>query len=65
MMPTDAIDHIVAQFVLIRRTFQEAFDNAARFLKAWFPVVSEAHRAEVKRVHTMYRRKQKSRRRRR
>jgi hypothetical protein len=36
----------------------------SKVFQKWFPVVSEAQRAEAKRVHSMYRRKQKARRRR-
>ena len=48
--------------VLLKR-FSEVINTWADLVKKLFPVVSEAHRAEVKRVHTAYRRKQKARRR--
>lgn len=46
----------------------EWFENTARSMKhfadTWFPAYQDIHRAEVKRIHMAYSRKQKARRRR-
>jgi hypothetical protein len=34
-----------------------AFEHVGKMMQQFFPVISQAHRAEVKRVHTAYRRK--------
>lgn len=39
-------------------------EHVSSVIKKWFPVISQAHRAEVKRVHTAYARKRRARRRR-
>lgn len=50
------------QFVVER--MREYFEQMSKVMVKWFPTISQAHRAEVKRVHTAYHRRQKARRRR-
>lgn len=40
---------------------REAMEKISRIFDEWLPILRQMHRAEIKRTHTLYRRKRKGR----
>jgi exosome complex RNA-binding protein Rrp4 len=49
---------------VINRYFEGVSKAMREFTNVWFPVISEAHRVESRRIHSLYRRRQKAKKRR-
>lgn len=60
----DQLKRLAEAWTPLIKGLGEWFEHVGSVMRKWFPTVSQAHRAEVKRVHTAYDRKRRARRRR-
>lgn len=58
------IKALTSSFQFVVERMREYFEQMSKVMVKWFPAISQAHRAEVKRVHTAYARTRRARRRR-
>lgn len=60
----DQLTKLAEAWTPLIKGLSEWFEHVSSVVKKWFPVISQAHRAEVKRVHTAYAKKRHARRKR-
>lgn len=57
LMTEEQKQQLQQAFIYTASRLKDYFDGLQVVMRQWFPVVSQIHRAEVKRVRTAYRKK--------